>query len=185
MIRPAGVSRVRRFLSALVNRWWMIAAGILALGFVLGVALFLGRVPLPGAVPAPQSSKVFASDGQQLGLLHGQENRTIVPLDRISKHLQEAVVATEDRAFYDHPGVSPRGIIRAFWANVRGRAVVQGGSTITQQYVRIAFEEIGRERTLVRKMREAALAVKLERKHSKKEILGFYLNTVYFGRGAY
>lgn len=176
---------MRRLWHFLAHRWWMIAAGIVSLGAVFALALFLGKIPVPEAVPAPQSSKVLASDGQLIGLLHGQENRTIVPLAKISEPLQQAVVATEDRGFYHHPGVSVRGIARALWANVRGRRISQGGSTITQQYVRNAFEEIGRQRTVFRKMREAALAVKLERKHSKEKILEFYLNTVYFGRGAY
>jgi penicillin-binding protein 1A len=94
----------------------------------------------------------------------------------------DAVVSTEDRHFFEHGGVDPIGLARATVADLRGRAV-QGGSTITQQYVKNAF--VGRQRSFVRKLREAVLAVKLERKYSKRQILERYLNIIYFGRGAY
>lgn len=162
------------------------AAGFFSAGAAIGtVVLFLGKVPPPEAVPGAQSSKVFAVDGQLIANFHGEENRTIVPLEAISKNLQDAVIATEDRSFYAHPGVSLKGVARAAFANIRGGAIEQGGSTLTQQYVRNAIPGVGRERTLIRKLREAALAVKLERTYSKRKILEFYLNTVYFGRGAY
>lgn len=166
-------------------RWYLLAAASLALAAVGVAALALGEVPLPSAVPAPQSTKILAADGQIVAQLHGEENRTVVALAEISPHLRDAVVATEDRTFYAHSGVSVRGILRAVFSNVRERGVRQGGSTITQQYVRNRFAEVGRERSFLRKIREAVVAVKLERRYSKDKILESYLNTVYFGRGAY
>lgn len=177
-------SPVKKFIHTLRQRWWLVAAGIVALGVVLFAATFLGGIPLPPG-GSSQSTKVLAADGQLIGTLHGEENRSDVPLAQISEHLQKAVVATEDRAFYEHQGVSLKGIIRAVYNNVRGGGVQQGGSTITQQYARNASEVVGRERTILRKIREATLAVKIERKYSKKKILELYLNYVYFGRGAY
>lgn len=183
--RPKPRRRRRKGKKALVRRWWLLAAVGLALGVATAVAAFLGSIPLPDALPGLQSSKVLASDGQLIALLHAEEDRTIVPLSEMAKSLQDAVVATEDRDFYSHPGVSTRGILRAMFTNVRSGRLAQGGSTITQQYVRNAFASVGKERTILRKLREAALSVKLERRFSKSKILEFYLNTVYFGRGAY
>lgn len=163
----------------------MVAATLGSLAAITVISLFLGSVPLPQAVPAPQASRILASDGQLVATLHGEENRTIVALSEFAPVLRQAVIAAEDRGFYGHSGLSPRGVLRAAFANVRAGGVRQGGSTITQQYVRSAFASVGRERTVFRKAKEAALAVKLERIYSKDKILEFYLNTVYFGRGAY
>jgi penicillin-binding protein 1A len=147
--------------------------------------MLVGSVPLPEALPAVQTSRILAADGRVVGSLYGEENRTIVGLDEIAPVMRQAVIAAEDRAFYKHSGVSPRGVLRAVFANVRGGRVEQGGSTITQQYVRNAFASVGKERTFYRKVKEALLAVKLERVSTKDQILEYYLNTVYFGRGAY
>lgn len=183
--RPRKLTRLQRTGRFIRRWWWLFAAGLAALAVAFVAFAFFGSVPLPDAAPGAQSSKILAADGQIVGTLHGEENRSIIPLDGISKNLQDAVIATEDRNFYSHAGVSLKGIARALFANVRGGGVTQGGSTLTQQYVRNAFVQVGRERTILRKVREAALAVKIERKFSKKKILEFYLNTVYFGRGAY
>lgn len=169
---------------AILRKWWLILAMIVA-GFVLlKVAGFLTEIPLPEAAPGAQSSKLYDSQGELIYNFHGTENRTIVPLAQISDTLQEAVVAAEDRSFYTHPGVSIKGIVRAALSNVQAGEVGQGASTITQQYAR-TFAEVGKERTLTRKIREASMAIKIEREYSKDKILEFYLNTVYFGRGAY
>ncbi len=169
---------------AILRKWWLILAMIVA-GFVLlKVAGFLTDIPLPEAAPGAQSSKLYDSQGELIYTFHGTENRTIVPLAQISDTLQEAVVAAEDRSFYTHPGVSIKGIVRAALSNVQAGEVGQGASTITQQYAR-TFAEVGKERTLTRKIREASMAIKIEREYSKDKILEFYLNTVYFGRGAY
>ncbi|HEX2149716.1 MAG TPA: transglycosylase domain-containing protein [Actinomycetota bacterium] len=164
---------------------WPLTA-LAALGITgIGAVIWLAGVPIPEIPPSAQSSRVLAADGQLIGTLHGEENRTVVPLDRISHHLKLAVVSIEDRTFFDHSGFSLRGTIRAARANWEGGRIVQGGSTITQQYVRQAFPSIGTDRTFARKLKEAFWAVKLERQSSKEEILEHYLNTVYFGRGAY
>ena len=176
---------LKKALFHLRTKWWLVAGGVAALVVISLTMMFLGAVPLPEALAAAQSTKVLAADGQLIGTFHGEENRTIVPLDQVSKNLQNAVIATEDRSFYKHPGVSLKGIIRAVFTNVSEQGVRQGGSTITQQYVRNSIEQVGKERTIFRKVKEAVLAVKIERKFSKDKILEFYLNTVYFGRGAY
>ena len=99
------------------------------------------------------------------------------------KVLVDAVLATEDRKFFQHGGVDPVGIARAFLNDIRGKGAEQGGSTITQQYVKNVY--LTSERSITRKLKEAVLAVKLERELDKKQILERYLNTIYFGRGAY
>ncbi|HEU4868095.1 MAG TPA: transglycosylase domain-containing protein [Actinomycetota bacterium] len=174
----------RSGMRSVLSKWWLFLALIVA-GFVLlQVAGFLTDIPLPAAAPGAQSSKLYDSQGELIYTFHGTENRTIVPLDQISNNLKQAVVAAEDRSFYTHPGVSIKGIVRAALSNVQAGEVGQGASTITQQYAR-TFAEVGKERTLTRKIREASMAVKIEREYSKDKILEFYLNTVYFGRGAY
>ncbi|HYJ70916.1 MAG TPA: PBP1A family penicillin-binding protein, partial [Actinomycetota bacterium] len=137
-------------------------------------------------VPTAQTI-VFLDEtgGREIGTLSAQENRRVVGLDQIQEHTRRAVLAAEDRDFYEHGAISWRGLTRATAANLRGRRISEGGSTITQQYVKNAFPGVGRDRTLFRKLKEAVIAVKLERKFSKDQILEFYMNTVYFGRGAY
>src|SRR5690606_19711662 len=109
-------------------------------------------------------------------------NREIVPIEKIPEHVRDAVVSAEDRKFYQHDGIDFAGIARAAWNNLKG-GDLQGASTITQQYARNAAEMS--EITYARKLREAVMANKLEQSKSKDEILEYYLNTIYFGRGAY
>ena len=97
--------------------------------------------------------------------------------------MRQAIVSVEDQRFFDHDGIDIRGVARALWADIRSQAIVEGGSTITQQFVKNAY--IRNERTLARKVREAALAWQLEQRWSKDRILTAYLNTIYFGNGAY
>src|SRR5213080_2924277 len=97
--------------------------------------------------------------------------------------MKQAIVAIEDKRFYEHRGVDLRGIMRAIWADVRGGGAVQGGSTITQQFVKNTYTK--NQRSIARKLREAALAWQLEQQWSKDRILTAYLNTIYFGNGAY
>ena len=134
-----------------------------------------------------QSSKVYDSNGNLINTLHQTENRTIVPLKRIPKHVREAVIAIEDERFFEHEGLDLRAVLRALVANAQSGSIREGGSTITQQLVKnliISPGEIA-DRTLERKITEAALSRQLEQKLSKREILEAYLNTVYFGNGAY
>lgn len=111
------------------------------------------------------------------------ERREIVGLDEMPEHLIKAFLAAEDHDFYDHYGIEPLGIARAAWANFVAGGVVQGGSTITQQVARTFF--LTQKRTVIRKVREILLSLRLERSLSKDEILFLYLNQIYLGRGAY
>ena len=115
--------------------------------------------------------------------LHGAENRVLVPSEKIPDVMKEATVAVEDERFYEHHGVDYQGVARAMILNLRAGTIVQGGSTITEQFVKNAY--VGDERTYTRKLREAVLAWQLEDRWSKDQILTEYLNTVYYGAGAY
>jgi penicillin-binding protein 1A len=129
------------------------------------------------------NSFVYAADGSLLGSIPAERNREPVSLDRMSPWVPKATIAIEDRRFYDHGGLDAEGIARALWENVKARDIVQGGSTITQQLVRNLY--ISREQTVRRKLKEACLAVKLNRAWSKERILTTYLNQVYYGNAAY
>jgi penicillin-binding protein 1A len=130
-----------------------------------------------------QNSFVYAADGSLLGAIPAERNRQPVTLEGMSKWVTEATVAVEDRRFYEHAGLDYEGIVRAAVKNLESGHVVQGGSTITQQLVRNLY--IGNERSLERKIKEACLARKVEKSHTKDWILTGYLNQVYFGNHAY
>ncbi|HEV3463941.1 MAG TPA: transglycosylase domain-containing protein [Actinomycetota bacterium] len=181
---PPSRSRLRRVLRWTL--WLAVPAVAVALGTVIGLIYAFARVPLPAEVPTAQTIVFLDETGkQEIGTLSAQENRRVVPLKKIPEDTRRAVLAAEDRDFYEHGAISWRGLARASAANLLRRRISEGGSTITQQYVKNAFPGVGRDRTLFRKLKEAVLAVKLERRHSKDQILEFYMNTVYFGRGAY
>lgn len=129
------------------------------------------------------SSQVFDSQGKLITTLHSDQNRLTIDINKVPKNLQNAFIAAEDNRFYDHIGVDPIGILRAVVTNLTNRGIAQGGSTITQQLAKNAF--LSQDQTLKRKIQEAILALELERKYSKKEILEMYMNQIYFGRGAY
>ncbi len=168
------------------ERWpWMVASGVVSVIGALGVVVWLATFKIPELAPQAQSSRVLAADGRLIATLHAEEDRTVVDLSAISKHLRTAVLLAEDREFFEHRGMSYKGIVRAAFTNFAGGGIRQGGSTITQQYARNAFPSIGRERTVIRKLKEAFWALQLEQHLSKGEIMQRYLNTVYFGRGAY
>jgi penicillin-binding protein 1A len=181
---PPPRSRLRRILRWAL--WLAIPAIAICAGTVIGLVYAFARVPLPDEVPTAQTIVFLDQTGQrEVGTLTAQENRRVVPLKRIEEHTRRAVLAAEDRDFYEHGAISWRGLARATAANLLRRRISEGGSTITQQYVKNAFPGVGRDRTLFRKLKEAVIAVKLERKHNKDQILEYYLNTVYFGHGAY
>jgi penicillin-binding protein 1A len=181
---PPPRSRLRRILRWAL--WLAVPALAICAGTVIGLVYAFARVPLPDEVPTAQTIVFLDQTGRrEIGTLTAQENRRVVPLDKIKPHTRQAVLAAEDRDFYEHGAISWRGLARATAANLLRRRISEGGSTITQQYVKNAFPGVGRDRTLFRKLKEAVIAVKLERKHSKDEILAYYLNTVYFGHGAY
>ncbi|MEU4237541.1 transglycosylase domain-containing protein [Actinoplanes sp. NPDC026619] len=142
---------------------------------------YVESVPLPGVAPQPQASVLYYRDGRTILARVGATDHNDVPLSAVSPELRRAVLIAEDRDFYGHPGVSLRGVLRAMVADAGGEH--QGASTISQQYVRNAF--LSREVTVDRKLQEAALAVNLERQHTKDQILERYLNTIYYGRNAY
>lgn len=179
----------------------VVAGGVAATALVVAALLpQIGRLPEAAsfqsvsrlALPAlPEASRIVTESGVPYGVLAGTENREIVPLDKISTELQKTVLAVEDADFYHHDGVSARSILRAFRANSDAGTIAQGGSTITQQLVKISL--VGDERNFTRKLKEASLAIQLEqqlcanvaKKVCKDQILEQYLNSVYMGRGAY
>jgi len=150
---------------------------------VVGGTYYFDNVQMPDSLPTPeQSTIIYYSDGKTPMAKIGSQNRTIVPLAQIPKDLQHAVVSAEDSTFYTNSGVDFKGVLRAAWNNFSG-GDRQGASTITQQYARKMADLEGI--TYARKLREATLAMKLSQNYSKDEILWAYLNSVYFGRGAY
>ncbi len=142
---------------------------------------FEGRVT-EALRPLDQRSVVRAANGQVVGVL-GLQNRFTIPIEDVSPNVIHAVIATEDATFYSNPGVDGKALFRALRANVDSGEVTQGGSTITQQLVKMRI--LTPKRDFARKVREAILAVRLTREYSKNEILEQYLNTVYFGAGSY
>jgi penicillin-binding protein 1A len=132
------------------------------------------------------TSRIYAADGTLIATFHGEENRELVSLERVPKNLKNAVLAIEDERFYKHKGFDVEAIARALLVNLKTGDVSQGASTLTQQYVRnVYIPEEKTDITFERKIKEAALAYQLEKIYSKDEILEMYLNTVYFGEGAY
>ena len=129
------------------------------------------------------SSHIYDINGNELANVHAEQNRVPVKIDKIPEHLKDAFIAVEDVRFYEHAGVDPKGIMRAVIANITNKGVSEGGSTITQQLAKNAY--LTQDRTLKRKVQEVFLALQLERKYTKDEILELYLNQIYFGQGAY
>jgi membrane peptidoglycan carboxypeptidase len=151
------------------------------MGLIAGT-YYYDKVLTPDQLTLENSTAVFASDGVTQIARLGSKNRTEISMDKLPKPIRDALIAGEDKNFYTHHGIDLWGIARAAWNNLTGGAT-QGASTITQQYARRAANDM--DVTYARKLREAIMARKLEDQYSKEEILGFYLNTVYFGRGAY
>lgn len=130
-----------------------------------------------------QTTKIYAANGKVIAVLHSEENREVVPLEKISPYLRKAVIAIEDERFYQHQGVDFEAIARALVVDISTGETREGGSTITQQYVKNMFTT--REKTIQRKIKEAILAYQIESMYSKNKILEKYLNTIYFGHGCY
>ncbi|WBB78340.1 transglycosylase domain-containing protein [Micromonospora sp. WMMD882] len=150
---------------------------------VVGFTYYSAQVVLPNSLPLPFATTVYTSDGKGLVAKLGSENREFITINDIPPYVQRAVAAAEDRNFYEHSGVDYKGIARAAWNNFTG-GTKQGASTITQQYARNAYENL-KDDSYARKVKEAILASKLNDQYSKDEIMQHYLNTIYFGRGAY
>lgn len=158
-----------------------LGAGLLGvLGFF--VAYATTDVPEPNDLADAQASIIYYADGKTEMDRISEVNRESVPLSRIPKAVQQAHLAAEDRNFYDNSGISPTGIGRAVWVGLRG-GQTQGGSTITQQYVKNYF--LTQDQTFSRKAKEILISIKIAKQQSKDQILENYLNTIYYGRGAY
>ena len=174
-------------------RWrrGLFLAGLMGVAASGGVAAAVLNIELPPEEALLQTTFVCAANVEEgcgpdnaVASFSAEEDRTNVRLEEVPAVLVDAVLATEDQDFYKHGGIDPAGIGRALYQDLRGTTESrQGGSTITQQYVKNAY--LTSERSIVRKVKEAVLAVKLERELSKDQILERYLNTIYFGRGAY
>jgi len=160
--------------------WGVLGAFVLMLLFV-GVGYAVTSIPSPNSIATRQATLILYSNGKQLARL-GDTNRTNVTLSQVPVDVQHAVLSAEDRNFESEPGISPTGIMRALFVDLKG-GDVQGGSTITQQYVKNAY--LTQARTFTRKFKEIFIAVKLGNTKPKNEILTDYLNTIYFGRNAY
>lgn len=164
----------------------LVAVSLLILG-VIYVAVLVRELPSPEQFEThqvSQSTKIYDRTGQTLLYeIHGEEKRTIVPFGDIPDKLKQATIAAEDANFYTRPAFDWRGILRALWVDIRGLSLSQGGSTITQQLARNVF--LSPEKTITRKIKELILAIELESKYSKDEILGLYLNQIPYGSNAY
>ena len=164
-----------------------IAVLIAGFGFVFGVfafafAYFTVSIPDPNAYVNSQSTIIQYADGSEIGRI-GSENRTVVTLAEIPLTVRNAVMAAEDRNFYTNKAFSITGLAQAVFDNVITLGKGRGGSTITQQYAKTAF--LTPERSIIRKVKELVIAIKLENQFSKDQIFENYLNTIYFGRGSY
>ena len=178
--RKRGGSLLRRLIYwSLVLGLWGIIAAVGTIAFVVSTLPPIQSLEVP---KRPPTIEIVGTDGRPL-IMRGEMSGTDVSIKELPAYLPRAFVAIEDRRFFNHSGVDPIGLIRAAAANVLRRGVSQGGSTITQQLAKNLF--LTQERTLWRKMQELVLALWLERKFSKSEILELYLNRVYFGSGAY
>ena len=163
---------------AVLSLWGAIAA----VGLVVWVGAHLPPIQSLEIPKRPPTIQITAADGSVLAI-RGEMPGANVALKDLPSYLPKAFIAIEDRRFYHHFGIDPWGILRAAVTNILHRGVSQGGSTLTQQLAKNLF--LTQERTFQRKLQEAELAIWLERKHSKNEILELYLNRVYFGSGAY
>jgi len=179
-------SRSRIGMSVGRMAYWALVCGLWGVIALVGVVVWAGaHLPPIQSLEIPQrppTIEIVGVDGSMLAQ-RGEMAGANVALKDLPPYLPKAFIAIEDRRFYSHFGIDPIGIARAVVANILHRGVSQGGSTLTQQLAKNLF--LTQERTLARKLQEAELALWLERKHSKREILELYLNRVYFGSGAY
>jgi penicillin-binding protein 1A len=174
--RPAG-GRLWRW------RRWLFGFGLLGFATIAGGLFYLSRIPLPSPAPLKQTSFVYDATGKHVLAAFSEQNRVNVSIKQVPPVVINAVVSTEDRHFFTEGALNPVSIVRAFISDLRGSGNLQGASTITQQYVKQTY--LSSQRSLTRKIKEAALAIRLARSESKQEILQRYLNTIYWGRGAY
>ena len=167
-----------------------IVAGVFVLaGGYLGLVRSVGELEEPQVVSSHPtyiySEPIGEAEGSTrvIGTVFEGENRKAASVDEMPATLLDALVAKEDARFREHAGVDLAGIMRALWVDIRAGEAVEGASTITQQYVKNAY--LSQDRSISRKLEEAAIAIEIERRYEKDKILGMYLNTVYFGSNAY
>src|SRR4030067_113700 len=164
-----------------------VAVFILVIGIAAGAGLYFANRNLPKVeslreYSPSRVSRIYSDDNKIVGEYY-IEKRVLVPYKSIPVYLKQAVVSVEDDAFYSHQGLDYKGIARAFWVNLISLDIKQGGSTITQQLARSLF--LTPEQTILRKLKEAILARRIETILSKDQILEIYLNQIYLGRGSY
>lgn len=183
--KDARKPKINRFRAGLVLAGLMILAVISTVfGMMMAVARELPSLESRNEYKAAKNSVVFDAKGVKIAELTGSTNRILVDSDQVAPVLKQAIVAIEDRRYYEHSGVDYQGIGRALWADLRSGETRQGASTIPQQFVKNALHA-QKERTIFQKLREASLAYNLERSWSKDKILTQYLNAAYFGNGAH
>jgi membrane peptidoglycan carboxypeptidase len=175
--KKATTARRRNILIAAFAVFIMLTGGGMA-----AATFYVDGTPTPDELTLPEATTVYYADGKTVMARLGQENRTIIDEKNMNDAIKNAIVAAEDQTFWTNQGVDFKGVLRALWNNVTG-GPTQGASTLTQQYARTAMDLKGV--TYSRKLREAVIAWKMGDKYSKEEILGFYLNTVPFGRGTH
>jgi penicillin-binding protein 1A len=182
----AGRPRVKKLRLAIILFGLSLLAIISTVfGMMMAVAQDLPSLETTNEFKASRNSILLDHSGhQRIAVLTGNENRILVKSEDVSPSVKHAVIAIEDQRFFSHKGIDYRGIARALWADIRRKRAAEGGSTITQQFVKNALIA-QTNRSLFQKLKEAALAYQLERKWTKDKILTQYLNTVYFGEGAY
>ena len=185
----SGAPNIRKSDGVIRRRILVVAGSLVLLSFLGGGAViyYFGRdlptrVDVAATYRPPIVSTVYDVHGQAIGQFYHQR-RFVVPLERVPAHVVQAFLAAEDARFFSHRGVDIVAILRALFSNLRRGTIPEGGSTITQQLVRGLL--LSRERTFKRKIREAILAYRLERNHTKEEILYLYLNQIYLGHGNY
>ncbi len=193
LIKVVNSARIKEMFRRIIKPTIKLAVFCLVIGIlaVLAISAYFAKdLPDPTKISQRQiveSTKIYDRTGQTVIYdIHGEEKRTVILFEEIPQFVKEATVVIEDDNFYHHFGLDWRGILRAAWANLTGKKIAQGGSTITQQFIKNAY--LGgpqSARTFTRKIKEAILAPLMESKYSKDEILGFYLNQVPYGSNAY
>ena len=193
-LSAAGIEHPRRASRGHPWRRLLLPAAALVVLSALGCAVALAKVAATLTSGTPnltslltrtpaQTTFIYDREGKVIAELHEATDRIEVASHRIPRLLKEATVATEDKRFYSHHGIDFEAIVRAALADLEAGRIVEGGSTITEQYIKNAY--LGDDRTLTLKVHEAILAWQLEDRWSKDRILTAYLNTVYYGQGAY
>ncbi|MEJ7628288.1 MAG: transglycosylase domain-containing protein, partial [Nocardioidaceae bacterium] len=173
------------YVAGKILKWGSISGVVLLFAGVLTIYIVYKTITIPNENAAfeAQTSTVYYSDGTHVLGTFAVQNRHSVPLAEIPISMRNAVVSAENRTFWTDPGLDPKGIVRAAWSNLTSDGGTQGASTITQQYVKLLY--LSQDRTWSRKIREAFISVKTDQELSKRQVLEGYLNTIYFGRGAY